>query len=66
MEIDRKAIFDNNKIYVVKDSMLIEKTVNIHKIKNATVLFSGINEGEKVVSEVFLGATEGMKVVPLK
>jgi hypothetical protein len=40
--------------------------VNIHKIKNATVLFSGINEGEKVVSEVFLGATEGMKVVPLK
>lgn len=66
MEIDRKAIFDDNKIFVIRDSVLIEKTVNIHKVKNATVLFSGINEGEKVASEVFLGATDGMKVVPLK
>ena len=66
MEIDRKAIFDNNKIFVVKDSTLVEKTINIHKVKNATILFSGVNEGEQVASEVFLGATDGMKVVPLK
>lgn len=66
MEIDRKAIFDNNKIYVIKDSTLVEKTVNIHKVKNSTVLFSGIDEGEKVAAEVFLGATNGMKIVPLK
>jgi membrane fusion protein (multidrug efflux system) len=66
MEIDRKAIFNNNKIFVIKDSILVEKTVNIHKVRNATVLFSGIDEGEKVASEVFLGATDGMKIVPLK
>lgn len=66
MEINRKAIFDNNKIFVIKDSILVEQTVNIHKVRNATVLFSGVNEGEKVASEVFLGATDGMKIVPLK
>lgn len=66
MEIDRKAIFDNNKIYVIEDSTLVKKTVNIHKVKNETVLFSGVDEGKVVASETFLGAVEGMKVVPLR
>lgn len=65
MEIDRKAIFDNNKIFVIQDSTLVAKTVNIHKVKNETVLFSGIDEGKVVASETFLGAVDGMKVVPL-
>ena len=66
MEIEREAIFDNNKIFIVEDSTLIKKTVNIHKIKNETVLFSGVEEGKVVASKTFLGAIEGMKVVPLK
>lgn len=65
MEIDRKAIFDNNKIFVVEDSTLVMKTVNIHKVKKETVLFSGVDEGKVVAAEKFLGAVEGMKVVPL-
>lgn len=66
MEIEREAIFDNNKIFIVEDSTLIKKTVNIHKVKNETVLFSGVEEGKVVASKTFLGAIEGMKVVPLK
>lgn len=66
MEIEREAIFDNDKIFVVEDSVLVKKTVNIHKVKNETVLFSGVEEGKVVASKVFLGAIEGMKVVPLK
>lgn len=65
MEIDRKAIFDNNKIFVIEDSTLMAKTVNIHKVKNETVLFSGVEEGKVVATENFLGAVDGMKVVPL-
>ena len=33
--------------------------------KNETVLFSGVDEGKMVAAEKFLGAVEGMKVVPL-
>ncbi|MFK7947314.1 MAG: efflux RND transporter periplasmic adaptor subunit [Saprospiraceae bacterium] len=65
MEINRKAIFDNNKIFVIEDSTLVAKTVNVHKVKNETVIFSGVTEGKIVAKETFLGAVDGMKIVPL-
>lgn len=66
MEVSRKAIFDDNKIFVVQDSILKMKTVQIHKVKSETVLISGLEAGETIASETFLGAVDGMKIIPGK
>ncbi len=66
MEVNRKAIFDENKIFIVQDSTLKMKTVQIHKVNNETILFSGIDAGEIIATETFLGAVDGMKIIPGK
>lgn len=66
MEVSRKAIFDENKIFVVQDSILKKKTILIHKMKNETALISGVEEGQTIAKETFLGAVDGMKIIPGK
>lgn len=67
MEMDRKAVFDKNKVFVMlSDSTLQEKTIKVHKLNTETVIFSGLVAGEKVVNDNLLGLTDGVKIVPLK
>lgn len=67
MEIDRKAVFDNNKVYVMTaDSLLEQKIITVHKVNTETILFSGLEKGAKVVNDNLLGLSESVKVVPLK
>jgi len=65
-EIDRKLLFDENKLYVVKDSIL--EIVNVSPVfyKEKTVLVRGLKDGMKVLSKSVPGAFVGMKVAEFK
>lgn len=66
MEMDRKAVFDNNKVFVMQsDSTITERTITIQKVNTETFLFSGLKEGEKVVNDNLLGLADGIKIKPL-
>ena len=64
MEIPRKAIVNDREVFVVQDSILARKSINILKVNEETLLFSGLDKGELVVQNPFLGAENGVKVVP--
>lgn len=66
MEINRKAISENNHVFVVSsDSTIQLKPITIHKVNTETVLFSGVEEGEMVVNDNLFGLSESMKILPL-
>jgi len=62
MELPRKALINNDKVFVVENGKLVLKQVNIHKINNEIVFFSGLNAGEMVVNESLVNLTEGADV----
>ncbi|MFK7921871.1 MAG: efflux RND transporter periplasmic adaptor subunit [Bacteroidia bacterium] len=63
MEIPRNAVFNRNQIYVVEDSMrLVSKEIEIEKINQETVLFTGVAVGELIVTQPLLNAYDNMPV----
>ena len=61
-EIDRKLLFEKNKIFAVKDtSLVLIELVPVHFTKN-TVIVKGLEDGTKIISKPLPGAFEGMKV----
>lgn len=63
MEIPRNAVFNRNQVYVVMDSSRLKvETVNIEKLNELTMLFSGIEAGQLVVTEPLLNAFDNMPV----
>ncbi len=66
MEIPRNAVFRSNRVFVVKDSLLKEKQINVLKRNENTLIFNGLIEGELLVTTVPVKAAENMKVQILK
>jgi multidrug efflux pump subunit AcrA (membrane-fusion protein) len=66
MEIPRKAVFNQNEIFIVKDGVLLKREIEIKKINKDIVYFSGLENGTDVVIEPLINATENMKVQKLK
>lgn len=62
MELPRNAVFDGNNAYVVIDGKLHETTLDIHKLNDKTLLFSGVDEGAMIVTEPLINAKEGTPV----
>lgn len=62
MEIPRNAVFNANQVYVVNDGKLNKKAIEIHKLNNETLIFSGLTEGTMVVTEPLVNAREGLLV----
>lgn len=62
MEIPRKAVFNSNEVFVIKDSVLKKEEIVVHKINEKTLIFSGLEEGTELVLEPLINATENMKV----
>ena len=63
MEVPRKAIVNQNQIYTVNDSNRLEiATIQIEKLTEESLFFSGLPEGEKVVVEPLFNAYENMPV----
>ncbi|MFW6227107.1 MAG: efflux RND transporter periplasmic adaptor subunit [Bacteroidota bacterium] len=62
MEMPRNARFNNNEVYVVQDSLLKKRAINIIKLNERTLFFDGIKTGENLVVEPLANAYENMVV----
>lgn len=62
MEIPRNAVLNRNEVYVVVDSVLKIKPIQVEKLNKETVFFSGLDAGSYVVVEPLLSASEDMPV----
>ncbi|MEM7369353.1 MAG: HlyD family efflux transporter periplasmic adaptor subunit [Bacteroidota bacterium] len=63
MEVPRKAIVNQNQLYWVNDSNRLElATIQVEKLTEETLFFSGLDEGRKVVIEPLFNAYENMPV----
>lgn len=65
MEIPRSALFNHNLAYIVKDSILVEKEVNVLRTNTETVVINGLELGVDLVYEPLINAHNGMKVYKL-
>lgn len=59
MEIPRKAVFNQNEIFIVQDSTLRKQSISIQKINNNTLIFNGLDEGLEIVTEPLINVKEG-------
>ena len=62
MEIPRKAVFNQNEVFVVIDGLLEKREIQIEKINKDKVYFSGIESGIDLVAEPLINASEKTKV----
>ena len=62
MEISRKAVFNYNEVFIVVNGKLVKKTINIKKVNEKTLLFSGLDEGIDLVVDPLVGAMENSPV----
>jgi membrane fusion protein (multidrug efflux system) len=64
MALPRKAMLQDQNVYIVKDSLLTMSPVNVLKSDEAYVYFNGPEEGALLVTENLVGAMPNMKVNP--
>lgn len=62
MEIPRKALVNNNQVFVVDNGKLKLKPITIHKVNNNSLIFSGLETGELVVVESLVNVAENTGV----
>jgi len=62
MEIPRNAVFNSNEVFTVVNGALKKKTVNVLKWNETTLIFNGLEEGEKIVAEPLINAKENTPV----
>ena len=66
MVIPRNAIFNGNEVYVLEDSLLKVKQIEIHKLNPENVIFSGLTSGADLVIEPLINANNNMKAYKLE
>jgi multidrug efflux pump subunit AcrA (membrane-fusion protein) len=64
IEIDRSLLFENDKIFVVKDSLLDVISVEPVYFSDKKVVIKGVKNGEVIISKPVPGAYAGMIVKP--
>ena len=62
MEIPRGAVFNTSTVYVVIDGELKKREINVIKRNETTLIFNGLPEGSKVVSEPLINVKENTPV----
>ena len=62
MQVDRNAIFNTDNVFIIRDGLLKKERVNIIRLNEKTLFFNGINEGDTVVAEPLVNATENTRV----
>ncbi|XOV95335.1 MAG: efflux RND transporter periplasmic adaptor subunit [Bacteroidota bacterium] len=61
MEIPRNIIYHGNEVFVLEDTLLKVKSINIYRLMDETAVFSGLEEGEALVVEPLINAHNNMK-----
>ncbi len=62
MEIPRNAIFNSNEVFTVVEGKLKKRVINVLKWNETTLIFNGLEEGEKVVAEPLINVKENSAV----
>lgn len=62
MEIPRNAVFNSNEVFAVIDGRLKKQVINIVKTNETTLIFSGLEEGIKIVVEPLINVQENSPV----
>ena len=62
MEMPRNAVFNNNTVFAVEEGRLVKQTIDIQKINETTLLFSGLAAGTELVREPLVNALENAPV----
>jgi RND family efflux transporter MFP subunit len=62
MEVPRNVVFNTNEVFIVNDTRLHKRTIDIVKVNEKTLLFKGLDEGEMLVMQPLINVQEGTKV----
>ena len=62
MEIPRNVFFNTNEVFVVNDTRLHKRTIDIVNVNKKTLLFKGLKEGEMLVMQPLINVQEGTRV----
>jgi len=62
LEVSRSVLFDENKVFTVADSVLVEKAVKIMHQGQNTAVVKGLENGDELLTKIPPGAFAGMKV----
>jgi multidrug efflux pump subunit AcrA (membrane-fusion protein) len=62
MEIPRNSVFNRNLVFTVVNGMLAQSTIDVKKINDDKLFFSGLKEGVFIVTEPLINATENTSV----
>lgn len=65
-EIERSVIFNENQVYVVEDSVLVQKTIETLHFKDRKAVVRGLTDNQLVLSKMAPGSFPGMKVTVAK
>ncbi len=65
MVIPRNAVVNGNEVFVVQDTLLKRMEIQVHRVTSDRVVFSGLKEGEDLVTEPVLNAYNNMVVYKL-
>lgn len=66
MRIPRDLLVDQKGVYVVQDSLLQLRSVNVIKMEAETVIVTGLSGQEQLLANPLPGAFDGMRVAPIK
>ncbi len=61
MILPRNAIYNGNEVFVLEDSFLLKKQIDIFRLNEETAVFGGLVAGTDVVVEPLLNAYNNMK-----
>lgn len=61
MIMPRNAIYNGSEVFVLEDSLLKVRDINIVRLSEEVAIFNGLSEGEELVVEPLLGAFNNMK-----
>lgn len=63
--LPRKALYNNDFIYIIRDSVLDKTNVNVLKLSDEYVYINGIDSNQTVVKQALVSPEIGMKVKPI-
>ena len=58
----KRSLLNDNKIYIIKDKILIEKKINIIQIAEERAIIKGLDNGDEILSEPIKGSYTGMNI----
>ncbi len=61
-ELSRSVVFDTDKVFVVEDSALVQKTITPVYYNEKSVVIRGLKDGDQTLSKLPTAAYSGMKV----